>query len=37
MQAVELAFDRDWYNTDEVVEHISRRLKLVAKKSKRAA
>jgi hypothetical protein len=35
MQGVELAFDRGWYDTDDVIQHISRLLKLVAEKSRR--
>jgi hypothetical protein len=36
MQAVELAFEHDWYDTDEVVAHIGQLLKLIATKTKKA-
>jgi hypothetical protein len=36
MQAIELAFEHDWYDTDEVVAHINRLLLLVAKRAKRS-
>jgi hypothetical protein len=35
MQAIELAFEQGWYEPDEVVAHINRLLKLMARKTKR--